>query len=110
MATDRPWSGLNLPTFEGNFHISGICIANTAHRGKLLIGMPRLCRLLSQFQPVKVNTAATSLAKTKETFKGQLEGMVSAAHLATYRSLYAEDEEKLAYFGERAMCGQQFSV
>jgi ubiquitin-activating enzyme E1 len=46
----------------------------------------------------QVNTAATSLAKTKETFKAKLDGAVSAAHSGTYRPLYAEDEEKLAYF------------
>ena len=46
----------------------------------------------------QVNTAATSLAKTKETFKAKLDGAVSAAHNGTYRPLYAEDEEKLAYF------------
>jgi len=50
----------------------------------------------------QVTAAVTSLAKTKATFQGKLDGLVSAAHTATYRQLFEEDEEKLAYFDKIA--------
>ena len=67
--------------------------------GQMLDRLPAESGQRKMFE-MQVKTAATSLAKTKETFKGQLEGMVSAAHVATYRALYADDDEKLAYFGK----------
>ena len=47
---------------------------------------------------MQVNSAATSLGKTKATFQGKLDGSVSAAHTSTYRQLFEDDKEKLAYF------------
>jgi len=46
----------------------------------------------------QVSQAASALGKTKETFAVKLEGAVSAAHTASYRPLFEEDEKKLAYF------------